>query len=420
MSGFIKGSFLSRRRFVERCAQGAFGLSLLPNLAAGSDPVSGPGFGKAKRIIFLQVKGGMSHIDTLDPKKGDWKGPGEPIPTKADFQVTEYLPKTARIADRISVIRSMTAKVGVHGPAQYFMRTAFNQRNTIKHPTLGAWAQHYLGASHDTMPSSACINDGPRHGNGFFPPNYSPIPILNPQTGLKNIQVDGGTDSLRKKLSLAQSIGSDFAQRYDDANVKAYREFYDHTMRLLASKDLDAFDLNKEKAPVRERYGMSSFGQGCLLARRLTEAGIRYVEVASDGWDMHNNLKAEMEDLAPSFDQAYAALISDLDERGMLDSTLVVMATEFGRKPDYNGNGRGHYPICFSSVLAGGGIKRGFVYGASDERGAQPEKPVTYGDFHATIGRAAGLALEKPAHSSSGRPFHVGGSSAKPVTELFA
>jgi hypothetical protein len=420
MNHLTNESFLSRRRFVERCAQGAFGLSLLPNFAAAADPVSSPSFGKAKRIIFLQVKGGMSHIDTFDPKKGDWKGPGEPIPTKADFQITEYLPKIAQVADRISVIRSMTAKVGVHGPAQYFMRTAFNQRNTIKHPNLGAWAQHYLGASHDTMPSSACINDGPRHGNGFFPPNYSPIPILNPQTGLQNIQVDGGTDALKKKLSLAQAIGSDFAQRYDDANVKAYREFYDHTMRLLDSKDLVAFDLSKEKAPMRERYGMSSFGQGCLLARRLTESGIRYVEVASDGWDMHNNLKAEMEDLAPSFDQAYAALISDLDERGMLDSTLVVMATEFGRKPEYNGNGRGHYPICFSSVLAGGGIKRGFVYGASDERGAQPEKPVTYGDFHATIGRAAGLSLEKPAHSSSGRPFQVGGSRAKPVTELFA
>jgi hypothetical protein len=416
----MKDPDLTRRQFMELCAKGAFGVSLLPAFAPAADPARGPGFGRAKRIIFLQVKGGMSHIDTFDPKAGDSKGPGEPIATRADFQLTEYLPRTAQVADRISVIRSMTAKVGVHGPAQYFMRTAFNQRNTIKHPSLGAWARHYMGPSHDTLPSSACINDGPRHGNGFFPPSYSPIPIHNPQSGLKNIKVDGGTDSLRKKLSLVQSIGSGFTDRYADPNVKAYREFYDHTMRLLGSSDLGAFDLNKEAAPMREKYGMSSFGQGCLLARRLTEAGIRFVEVVSNGWDMHNNLKSEMEDLSPSFDQAYAALIADLDERGMLDSTLVVMATEFGRKPDYNGNGRGHYPICFSSVLAGGGIKRGFVYGASDELGAQPEKPVTYGDFHATIGWAAGLPMEKPAHSSSGRPFHVGGGRAKPVADLFA
>ena len=137
---------LERRAFIEKCAYGAFGLTVLPDLKGNQSTKSANGFGKAKRIIFLQVKGGMSHIDTFDPKSGPTKGPGDAIRTKADFQVTEYLPQTAKIADRISVIRSMSAKVGVHGPAQYFMRTAFTQRNTIKHPNLGAWAQHYLGS----------------------------------------------------------------------------------------------------------------------------------------------------------------------------------------------------------------------------------------------------------------------------------
>jgi hypothetical protein len=416
----MKDSFLARRQFIERCAFGAFGLSVLPDLTAVTPSTGGNGFGKAKRIIFLQVKGGMSHIDTFDPKTGPTKGPGDAIRTKADFQLTEYLPKTARITDRISVIRSMTAKVGVHGPAQYFMRTAFTQRNTVKHPNLGAWAQHYLGESHQTLPSSACINMAPKYGNGFFPTAYSPIPILDPETGLRNIETKGGSGALKKRLVLSEKLSSFFSDRYPDNNVKSYREFYDNTLRLLRSKDLDSFDLSKEPAAMRQKYGPSKFGQGCLLARRLAETGVRFVEVSTDGWDMHNNLQAEMEDLSPSFDQAYAALISDLDDRGMLDSTLVVLATEFGRKPQYDGNGRGHYPICFCSVLAGGGVKRGFVYGSSDKEGAYPEDPVTVHDLHATIGWAAGLPLKKEVLSSSGRPFVVGGTKAKPVHGVFA
>ena len=300
------------------------------------------------------------------------------------------------------------------------MRTAFTQRNTIKHPNLGAWAQHYLGSSHDTLPSSACINSSPKHGNGFFPTAYSPIPILNPDKGLKNIRTRGGSEALGKRLALSEKLSSFFSNRYPDQNVKSYREFYDNTLRLLKSKDLDSFDLRKESNATREKYGLSKFGQGCLLARRLVETGVRYVEVATDGWDMHNNLEGEMEDLSPSFDQAYAALIRDLDERGMLDSTLVVLATEFGRKPQFNGNGRGHYPICFCSVLAGGGVKRGFVYGSSDKEGAYPDNPVTVNDLHATIGWSAGLPLEKVFHTGTGRPFVVGGVKAKPVHGVFA
>ena len=416
----MNSSFIDRRQFVERCALGAFGLSILPNLSAVPSVAGQNGFGKAKRIIFLQVRGGMSHIDTFDPKDGKSKGPGKAIRTKSDFQVTEYLPKIAGIADKIAVIRSMTAKVGVHGPAQYFMRTAFTERNTIKHPNLGAWAQHYLGESHDTLPSSACINAGAKHGNGFFPTAYSPIPILNPSTGLRNIRTRGGSEALSQRLALSEKLSSFFSARFPDPQVKSYREFYDNTLRLLRSKDLDSFDLNKESSAMREKYGMGKFGQGCLLARRLVETGVRYVEVSTDGWDMHNNLESEMQDLSPAFDQAYAALISDLDDRGMLDDTLVVMATEFGRKPQFNGNGRGHYPICYSTVLAGGGVKRGFVHGSSDKEGAYPEYPVTVHDLHATIGWAAGLPLDKEVLTASGRPFVVGGAKAKPVMGLFA
>ena len=191
-------------------------------------------------------------------------------------------------------------------------------------------------------------------------------------------------------------------------------------MRLLKSKDLDSFDISKEDKATREKYGLNKFGQGCLLARRLVETGVRFVEVATDGWDMHNNLESEMEDLSPPLDQAYAALISDLDDRGLLDETLVVLATEFGRKPQYSGNGRGHYPICYSSVLAGGGVKKGYVHGSSDQDGALPSDPVTVPDFHATIGWAAGLPLKEKFQTSSGRPFVIGGDRANPVMDVFA
>ena len=416
----MKNYQVSRRQFVEQCALGAFGLTVLPNLKASDSLPLGGGFGKARRIIFLQVKGGMSHIDTFDPKVGKTQGPGKAIKTKADFQVTEYLPKTAKIADKICLIRSMTAKIGVHGPAQYFMRTAFAQRNTIKHPNLGAWSQHYLGSSHQTLPSSACINTEPKEGNGFFPTAYSPIPILDPDTGLRDIAIEGGSAALGKRLKLSEKLSSFFSARYADSKVRSYREFYDNTLRLLKSKDLDSFDISQESQATREKFGFNKFGQGCLLARRLIETGIRFVEVATDGWDMHNNLQGEMEDLSPPLDQAYSALIADLEERGLLNETLVVLATEFGRKPQYSGNGRGHYPICYSSVLAGGGVKKGYVYGSSDKEGALPNDPVTVPDLHATIGWAAGLPLEKEFHTSSGRPFLVGGDKAKPVMDVFA
>ncbi|MEO0447370.1 MAG: DUF1501 domain-containing protein, partial [Verrucomicrobiota bacterium] len=225
---------------------------------------------------------------------------------------------------------------------------------------------------------------------------------------------------LKEKRDLGQELSSSFLKRYPDSNVKAYQEFYDHSIRLLRSKDLAAFDLTREPQKVRDQYGSSKFGQGCLLARRLVETGVRYVEVTGGGWDMHQNLESEMEDVSPPFDQAYAALITDLKDRGLLDSTLVVLATEFGRKSQYNGGGRGHYPICFSTVLAGAGIKRGFVYGESDRKGEWGDKPVTVGDFHATIGHAAGLPLKDPFISGSGRPFVVGDKKGEPVMEMFS
>lgn len=425
---------IERRTFVERCARYAFGLTVLPIFAgrafAAADKASvasaitsaarGAGFGKAKHVIFLELQGGLSHIDSFDPKTGDAKGPGNPISTKAGFQVTQYLPETAKIADKISVIRSMTAKVGVHANAQYLMRTGYEKRGTIVHPMLGAWAQNYLGKSHKTLPSTVCVNRPANHGNGYFPAAFSPLPILDPDQGLANSASQVSADVQTKRIGLLEQLDATFGKKMADENVKAYGDFYDTTLELMKSSDLKAFDIAAEPAAMRDKYGRNKFGQGCLLARRLIENGVRFVEVSSGGWDMHKQLADSMEDRGGEFDRTFAALVSDLDARGLLDSTLVAVTTEFGRKPSFDGSGRGHHPLSFSTVLAGGGMKRGYVHGSSDATGYEPEdKAMTVGSFHATIGYAAGLPTEQEVMTPSGRPMSVG-NKGKPAMGVFA
>jgi hypothetical protein len=378
-----------------------------------------PGFGKAKAVIMLQLSGGLSQIDSFDPKTGASKGPGSAVSTKADFQLSSFLPQTAKVADKITVIRSMTAKVGVHDQARYLMRTGFEKRGTIVHPTLGAWAHHQLGPSHDTLPSSVCINRPSSNGNGFFPATMSPLPILDPEEGLKHAVSKEDSNVMNKRLAMLRAIDGKFTDAFNDPSVIAYNDFYESTLRLMKGKDLKCFDLSEEPNALREKYGKNRFGQGCLLARRLVEGGVRYVEVESGGWDMHKDIQDGMEERGAEFDVAFATLINDLHSRGMLESTMVVVATEFGRKPSFDGTGRGHHPLVFSTVIAGGGAKSGYVHGASDAAGGQVAKdPVTVGDLHATIAHACGIPIEKSVTSSSGRPFTIG-NKGKPVAAVF-
>jgi len=413
----------TRRQFVERCAATSFGLSILPTahlVAAESADQKPAAFGKAKSVIWLMLGGGLSHIDSLDPKQGRSKGPAETIKTSAEFQVTDFFPKFATVADRVCVIRSMEAKIGVHKPAQYYMRTAYEPRGTILHPNLGAWGSHYLGRSSRTLPSSVCVNRRSDQGNGFFPSSYAPLAIGDPSQGISDVTSIGDRSKANKRLTLLNGIDADFRRTFNDKGVNAYNSFYDDALALMKSRELKAFDLSGESEEKRAAYGNNSFGQGCLLARRLVDSGVRFVEVKHDGWDHHKALADEMGDVAPVFDQAFATLITDLEQRGMLNSTLVVVATEFGRKPNFDGDGRSHHPVCFSTVLAGGGAKAGFVYGQSDDAGYYvAENAVSIGAFHASIAFAAGMTIETPATSPSGRPMTVG-DGAEPVLELFS
>jgi len=416
-----------RRAFLEKAATMAFGLTVLPSFAGAAESAAPkapnaalPGFGKAKNVIFLELQGGMSHIDTFDPKTGASKGPGDAVSTKAGFQITSFLPNTAKISDKICVIRSMTAKVGVHASAQYLMRTGFEQRGVIQHPNFGAWAQHFLGRSSQTLPANVCVNRPSNQGNGWFPASHAPLPILDPATGLPNTSGVGDTSAQQKRVALLSELDRGFGGAVADSNVKAYNDFYASTFELMRSRDLKAFDIASEPKAVRAKYGADKFAQGCLLARRLVEHGVRFVEVRSGGWDMHATLEDRMEDVGAEFDAAFAALVEDLESKGLLDTTLVAVSTEFGRKPNLEGGGRGHHPLAFSTVLVGGGVKRGYVHGASDAKGYDVAKdPVTAGAFHATVAHAAGLPVGTEIMTPSGRPMVIGNKAA-PVTAVFA
>ena len=270
------------------------------------------------------------------------------------------------------------------------------------------------------MPSSVCVNRRSDQGNGFFPSSYAPLAIGDPSQGISDVRSIGTKSKAKQRLTLLNGLDADFRRRFRDKGVNAYNGFYDDALALMKSKELKAFDLSGESEEQRAAYGNNSFGQGCLLARRLVDSGVRFVEVKHDGWDHHKALADEMADVAPVFDQAFATLIIDLEQRGMLDSTLVVVATEFGRKPNFDGDGRSHHPICFSTVLAGGGAKAGYVYGSSDDAGYYvDENAVSVGAFHASIAFAAGMEIERPAMSPSGRPMTVG-DGKEPVVELFS
>ncbi len=418
---------VSRRQFVERLAYTTLGVTAISSLRgadeeATTDNSKLPGFGSAKAVIWLQMIGGMTHIDTLDPKDGDTKGPKDPINTKAGYQLGGCLPTLAADhSDKLAIIRSMSSKTGVHASGQYLMRTGYEQRGTIKHPTIGAWAQDLLGPSSENLPSSVCINRGPDAGNGFFAAGYAPLPIHDPDAGLQYASGDASPDLLNKRLALLNKLDGSFRAKFQDINLKSYSDFYDNTLKLMSSTDLAAFKLSEESDDLREKYGRNKFGQGCLLARRLIENKVRFVEVAYGSWDMHNDIDDGLDEKGAELDQGLSALLGDLKSRGMLASTLVVLCSEFGRTPKINSrSGRDHYPKAFSTLLAGAGIKGGTIYGSTDKTGSEvADKQATIQDFHTSIGHALGLNVDQVIMSPSGRPFTVG-DKGHVIKELFA
>jgi len=428
---WLKTDEPTRRSFMSTAARTLLGVHLLPMFGptiAGAAPSRNPQ-AKAKHVIYLFMNGGMSHLDTFDPKpkKKDLMGKTNAIPTKVDdVMLGHYLKHTAGVMDKVCVINSMNSTQGAHEQGSYIMHTSYGMRGTIKHPSLGAWVLRLGGRLHPELPGFVAIDSSPDlTGGGFLGAKYAAAPIGSPEEGLKDScrSVAVSHEDFERRLSLADKLNRQFHQRFPNADVQAYEELYREAVSLMNSKDLKAFDLREETQATRDLYGPGRFAQGCMLARRLVEHDVRFVEVQLGGWDTHYDNFTGVEGRCREFDQAYAALITDLEARGKLHETLVVVATEFGRTPEINAahqGGRDHHPSAFSCVLAGGGVKGGIKHGLTDAGGNKvKDGMVTVQDFNATIAHALGISSDEVIMSPSRRPFTIA-DKGKPVTSIFA
>ncbi|NRB73135.1 MAG: DUF1501 domain-containing protein [Verrucomicrobiales bacterium] len=406
----------SRRLFMEMSAKLSLGVSLsVPFLPKNIKAQEGA---SAKSLIYIYLSGGMTHLDTFDPKRGDVMGNSEAIDSPVDnMKFGSLLPGLASQAEKLAVINSMTSTNGAHEQGQYIMRTGYEKRATIVHPTVGPWAERLLGKRGETLPDSVVIGRSTSNA-GFMEPALSPLPIANPSGGVPNTDLIVEGDRFSRRMEMANKLGQQFTEKFKYAGPDSYVEYYNQANKLLNSNALNAFDISGESN--RADYGESRLGQGCLLARRLVENGVRVVEVISGGWDMHVDVQTGTQSKLPELDTAVSTLLKDLESRGLLDSTMVAIGTEFGRTPDINMNaGRDHYPAAYSCVLAGGGVKGGTVYGSTDGSGKKVKSdPMKPEDFLATIGHGMGLPLEEKVYSATQRPFTFA-NKGEPATKLF-
>ncbi len=414
---------VSRRSMMKAVAKGVLGVSILPysNLMAAA---AEPSKAKAKQVIYFYLTGAMSHLDSFDPKPGtDVQGETKVIDTSLPgVKFSEYFPEMAKMADQLAVIRSMNTQTGDHEQARYLVRTSQKQIASIKHPTMAAWVQKVKGQISPTLPPSVQIGGG--EGPGYLGARYAPVPIALAERGLENVKSPDylAESQFDRRMKLSNAFDRQFkSHATNSTSVQNYDTLYDDAIRLLKSDELKAFDIGQETKEVRERYGKSRFGQGALLAKRLIEHGVQFVEISGGNWDMHDDLNERFSSLGAELDHAFSTLMLDLKSSGLLETTLVVMGTEFGRKPQINQNaGRDHHPAAFSCVLAGAGINVGQVYGTSDEKGYYVEEDgVEPGKFNATIAATLGIPHTLEITSPEGRPFTIG-NGEKPVEKLLA
>ena len=429
---------ISRRQLVADMAKYCLGVSVLPigltaalqaadkkdekKPAAGKASASSNGGGKAKHLIYLYMQGALSQLDTFDPKpQSKVQGDTKPIQTKiSGVQFGDKLPELAKIADKLAVIRSMNTSTAAHEPARYLMSTSYKPIATTRHPGLGSWIHKSLGRIHKELPVAVQVGGG--IGPGYLGAEFAPVPVGDPSLGLQNTKSPAylNDSAFDKRMDLSHAFDSDFRKlAKSNRKVNGYDDLYKDAIQLLRSEDLKAFDISKESDDAKKAYGDTRFGKGCLLARRLVENGVRYVEVSLGSWDHHVDLWTKMGTVGSELDKAAAHLIADLGSRGLLKDTLVVIGTEFGRRPEINQNsGRDHHPAAYSCVLAGGPIKGGQVWGKSDADAFRVESDgVTPEDFNATIAVAMGIAFDQEIHSPDGRPFTIG-NKGKPITKL--
>ncbi len=428
---FNNADEFTRRELMIKMAKSAFGISLAPML--GNSVANAADFvpnrpKAAKSVIFLMMSGGMSHLDTWDVKPGNKvMGDTKIIDTSVTgIKLSGNLPKTAKQMHHMVLMNGMSTTQGAHEQGQYLMERSYTMRGTIVHPAIGSWVTRLAGKRNNNIPSFVSVSGDPALVNGgFMGAKYAGVPIGDPNSGLQDSIMPGSIseEDFNKRLKLADSLNKQFHTVVNSPAIRDHEGLYTDALRIMRCEDLKAFDLGKEPTEVKDAYGPSRFAQGCLLARRLVEHGVRFIQVTHGGWDTHYDNFTAVPARCKDLDDGLSALLADLNRRGLLDETLVVVATEFGRTPEIiteHQDGRDHYPKAFSCVLAGGGIHGGQAYGKTDPNGSKVIENLTSPqDFNATIGHALGLAVDQVVISPSGRPFTVA-DKGKPISSLFA
>lgn len=379
---------------------------------------------KAKACILLWMNGGPSHLDTWDPKPGAATGgPFKAIPTRVkEVSICEHLPGIADQANHLAIVRSMTSREGNHQRAQYLMHTGYAPNPTVTHPSLGGWISEELGDLNSDLPNFVSIS-GPSIGAGFLGVQYGPLVIQTPGQMPQNIAYASnvGRGRFETRQSALHLLESEFAAETGDVKVKGREAVYAKAVRMMHSPRLKAFDLSEEPEAVKAAYGDTNFGRGCLMARRLVESGVKFVEVVLDGWDTHLDNFNRTTKLMGALDPAMSSLVKELDDRKLLDSTLIIWMGEFGRTPKINPNeGRDHFPQAWSAVLAGGGVRGGQAYGQTDAEGTKVvDRPLAVPDFFATIATLLGMDPAKSFMTPVGRPIAIT-EKGKPIQDLIA
>lgn len=405
---------VSRRGFLSASATAACGFAALPAFANQLRK-------EGRACILLWMAGGPSQFETLDPKPGaETQGPTRAIPTSvAGIQVAEHWVKTAPLVNELSIIRSMTSKEGNHGRATYLLHTSYPPSGGITHPGFGSIVAKEIGPDDFDLPSFVSIS-GASVGPSFLGVRHAPFVITDPTRAPDNLPSPVASARLERRLDLMKELEDPLAQGPAASLVKDHQTLYKQTAQMVLSPKTKAFDLDAESDRLREGYGKSAFGQGCLMARRLIEEGVTFVEVQSSGWDTHSNELTTLKKLIPPVDQGMAALLTDLKQRGLLEKTLVIWMGEFGRMPRVNLTaGRDHYPQAFNVAMAGRGVKGGQVIGATDKLGVEViERPVTVADLFCTYYKALGINPRKENQSNVGRPLRIV-EFGQVVTEVF-
>jgi hypothetical protein len=373
---------------------------------------------KTKSCILIWMIGGPPQSLTWDIKS---HSAFKAINTASGVRISENFPKTAQVMKDVTLLRGMETADSNHASARYLMHTGFRrgQNGVSAHPVLGSIVAKELGDPAAELPNFISVGS-PQfvgYGPGHLGPKFSPIRVDDVSSGMTDLQPPGSLAEFDKKMSLLDEMNNAFLTDHVSPSVQAHQVTLDRASRLMHTPKTKAFDITTEPANVRDQYGKAQIGQSMLLARRLIETGVKFVEVRQGGWDVHKNTNTTTKKLSLDFDPAFAALIGDLKVRGMLDSTLVIAMGEFGRNP---ANGSNHFSRAWTTVLAGGGLKHGRSIGDTGASGGTVEKrPISPGDFMATVCKALGIDPTKEWELTSGRPVPRVAKGAEAVKELF-